>query len=470
VLASLLPGLRELRAPLAAGYLWLVAAWLAFAGLIPRPDQADGIFKDVYDVAIAAGAPATAAAASFAAYLIGVLSVQATATAMPMLRVLRRRRVIGDGLRPGVATPSAAGKRALREAVLDQLADRYLKDAELAKRLEETRAVCAEARPVTDPDTRRALLDVRFDVDWYARAFEQDLALMPLRLLGEEKEREIYGEFDRLRAEAEFRASVALPLAAVVGVVAWRVSPWWLLAIVVPVLLVVEARHNVSAAADVLAESIRARAPDSPALNQVRGAPLRGRSDWVERAAKLGYAGAMAHLAETYAKDGDTQQAEQWYQKAANAGDAAAMIWLAGHLHRRADPEAEEWYAKAAAAGEPAAMTIAALAADFAPAEVADLKAAYAEDLAAMMRVGQHFEARGQMAKAEEWYRKSGEAGHVPARVAMAAALRKRGMDAVADTWYPERSGTADSVDADHDTTEAAGLPGTGKDQTGGAP
>lgn len=28
MLASLLPGLRELRAPLAAGYLWLVVGWL----------------------------------------------------------------------------------------------------------------------------------------------------------------------------------------------------------------------------------------------------------------------------------------------------------------------------------------------------------------------------------------------------------------------------------------------------------
>jgi hypothetical protein len=41
VLASLLPGVRELRAPLAAGYLWLMSGWLAWT-----PECGDSALTD----------------------------------------------------------------------------------------------------------------------------------------------------------------------------------------------------------------------------------------------------------------------------------------------------------------------------------------------------------------------------------------------------------------------------------------
>ena len=52
MLASLLPGLRDLRAPLAAGYVWLAAGWLYFAPQLPASvNEADGVLKDIYRVA-----------------------------------------------------------------------------------------------------------------------------------------------------------------------------------------------------------------------------------------------------------------------------------------------------------------------------------------------------------------------------------------------------------------------------------
>src|SRR5215218_958952 len=120
MLASILPGLRQLRAPLAAGYLWLVAAWLALAGLIPDPDQAPpGIFRDLYDLADSVGRPATVAAASFAAYLAGLLSVQATSAILPGLRGVGRKRLFTSQMT--VVPPSRTGEDALREAVLYEL-------------------------------------------------------------------------------------------------------------------------------------------------------------------------------------------------------------------------------------------------------------------------------------------------------------------------------------------------------------
>jgi hypothetical protein len=75
LLMNLLPGLRDLRAPLAAGYLWLTAGWLYFAPQLPASvDEADGVLKDIYRVIEASGPVAAAAGLSFAAYIIGILS------------------------------------------------------------------------------------------------------------------------------------------------------------------------------------------------------------------------------------------------------------------------------------------------------------------------------------------------------------------------------------------------------------
>src|SRR6478609_2865160 len=87
VLASLLPGFRQLRAPVSAGFLWLVIAWFALADILPHsPATASGIFRDVFDIAGVAGEAGISAAVGFTAYLFGILSVQVSSAlaAMPM--------------------------------------------------------------------------------------------------------------------------------------------------------------------------------------------------------------------------------------------------------------------------------------------------------------------------------------------------------------------------------------------------
>jgi hypothetical protein len=75
MLATLLPGLRDLRAPLAAGYLWLAAGWLYFASQLPASvNDANGVLKDIYRVADASNPVAIAAGLTFTAYLLGILS------------------------------------------------------------------------------------------------------------------------------------------------------------------------------------------------------------------------------------------------------------------------------------------------------------------------------------------------------------------------------------------------------------
>lgn len=82
MLASLLPGIREVRAPLAAGYLWFVFGYLA-AG---APDKSQGLpapVRDLVKVAHSAGSAGTAVALSFLAYLLGSLSQDVFGRVLP---------------------------------------------------------------------------------------------------------------------------------------------------------------------------------------------------------------------------------------------------------------------------------------------------------------------------------------------------------------------------------------------------
>ncbi len=76
-IANLLPGIRELRAPLAAGYIWLLVGWLLLHDRIPGDGDAP-VVSDLYDLADIVGRVGVAAAASLAAYLIGSLSTWAS--------------------------------------------------------------------------------------------------------------------------------------------------------------------------------------------------------------------------------------------------------------------------------------------------------------------------------------------------------------------------------------------------------
>lgn len=73
LLTSILPGLRDVRTPLACGYMWLIAAWLAFANYLPHTRPNAGITASIWDLGGHVGKAATLAAVTFAAYLIGAI-------------------------------------------------------------------------------------------------------------------------------------------------------------------------------------------------------------------------------------------------------------------------------------------------------------------------------------------------------------------------------------------------------------
>jgi hypothetical protein len=455
VLASLLPGLRELRAPLACGYVWLLTAWLALSGVIPRPaDARTGMVKDLYEIASAAGRPAVTVAASFAAYLIGVLSVQTTQALMPWLQALRHRRLLENGLvagevPPASATPSAAGRQELRDAVLDQLTERVDTDPELREKLERTQKKYGEARTLDNRDARRAILDVYVDVEHYVKDLVRYLPVMPLRLLGDPQVRDIYGEFDRNRAEAEFRGAVAFPLLGLLVVLAVRSSPWWVLGVTGPALLLLDALNSATAAADLLAESIRARAAESPALAAVRSAELQPRTEEaaLEKAAMI-YPIAMIRFARSL-EERDALEAKRLYLEAAQGPRAVseAMMRLAGLLHLDNDPEAEAWYDSAADAGDPDATMIRQLRGKFSLDQLSDLKAAYSGKLDAMCRVGGYYENKEMLREAKDWYGAANKRRYPDALAPLTAVMRKLGEGPEADALDRDAARAAASAD-----------------------
>jgi hypothetical protein len=96
VLASVLPGVRELRAPLVAGYLWLLLLWLVVGGRFPSADESKPVALDrLYDLASVISAIGLAAAASIAAYLLGSLAVEAQSGVRRLIDASRESKTLG---------------------------------------------------------------------------------------------------------------------------------------------------------------------------------------------------------------------------------------------------------------------------------------------------------------------------------------------------------------------------------------
>ena len=74
MLMNLLPGLRELRAPLVSGYLWLVSAWLLLGHMQWLPSTrppGNGEVARLWDIGGTLGKTVVLAVITFVAYLIG---------------------------------------------------------------------------------------------------------------------------------------------------------------------------------------------------------------------------------------------------------------------------------------------------------------------------------------------------------------------------------------------------------------
>ncbi len=193
MLASLLPGVRDVRTPLTVGYLWLVVLWAWFADSIPRERPSDeGLVARFFDLHDLLGPGATLAALSFVAYLLGVLLT------VPM-GWAERMADIGHFLSGEAAQTRYEYRRRILES---------------ATRVEEQ-----ALRLGMSPEQAKGFGD---EQDEAIRIGVSDLR--PRLLVANQ---DMHGEFDRLEAEASFRLNLCPPICALGLTTAWQVFwPW----------------------------------------------------------------------------------------------------------------------------------------------------------------------------------------------------------------------------------------------------
>jgi hypothetical protein len=271
MLANLLPGIREIRTPLATGYIWLLTFWLWIPQHFKDVPPTTGVPGDIARIAHYSGRVGVAVALSFIAYLIGALSgiFNATLTRIGSYiswhgSFLARLNFLvphgGDQVfvirgQPFIYYIGRSPTIRVQLALLDFLRSDVV------------------GREVDNPErwAKIALLNSRYHVqgiDWLAEYAERVMPTEPyLAYLIREvykrgnalrgKEEELFATYDRLIAEYEFRIGITAPLIALIVTLAVSWTLFWLLALLPVLLLLKTGCERRMDAGDVLADAVR---------------------------------------------------------------------------------------------------------------------------------------------------------------------------------------------------------------------
>jgi hypothetical protein len=221
ILASALPGFRDLRAPLTAGYLWLVFLWIVLKpDVSTRPTNA--IAGALYDLGKHVGPIWIGIGVSVTAYLVGSISQLFSGplnrTAELLIHTLK--------LPSALAGYGGQDNSALLDGVKHQRTRGLQKIGNPT--FEGT------VRDISDRQ-RKEYLQLTDRIDAAERSLQMELNLPATLLVG--KEPELFTETDRLKAESQLRLSIVPPLIAIVSYVSiednWR---WFFLVIPVCIL------------------------------------------------------------------------------------------------------------------------------------------------------------------------------------------------------------------------------------------
>lgn len=305
MLTSLLPGLRELRAPLAAGYLWLTVAWLIFGDNLNKAagDQNSPIasLSKLHDDL---GPTATLAALTFVAYLLGCAVGTPNPPAILDEAINRpapdlKFQPIDHGDSVSALSPERLWWR-LRNYLRPPLSNAVAGPA-LQQEIYEL-AFTAQSRGIEvydvleSPDVPHQVRSqlAHFDEHSPSRMGHQespdersgreleilqrvlvDAVLIELPALVNRLHIErpaLFETYDRLRAESEFRISSALPLAAIIVTLAFRFGePAVILALVLPVVIYLQGWMRKYSAEAVIWEALTQGLIRSTALKSIAG-------------------------------------------------------------------------------------------------------------------------------------------------------------------------------------------------------
>jgi hypothetical protein len=285
MLGNVLPGVRELRAPLAAGYLWVVTFWLILGDELPTASEPKPLpFDRLYRLEPIVSSVGLAVVASVAAYLVGSVAIDVQTRIGAAMSSIYRRTPIWRS-RPSqhagaaLSLTSAGGsilarwahaqgnevKTLLRQRVdrermaVDEARSRQESAVAKTKVAEHRRREAGEDGEPTDRDLEETQREIERAsataeltsrrVDWImehtdparrvglvARSYiNSNRDLLKTQLL--DVSQPLHSETDRPDAEATFRMALWPPLLVVVTYLALKVSLWWWFALLLPALL-----------------------------------------------------------------------------------------------------------------------------------------------------------------------------------------------------------------------------------------
>ena len=189
MLAELVPGIRNLRAPLVAGVMWLIVGWLALYGTLGLGDPqkiAGPKWAELFDHL---GRPGTIAILGVVTYLVGSVSVSLVRGLMLRLNLSALEKSID---------PAGAHRVVLRYRGLKPFG-----------RYAQFRAYQAGVQAYEQASASHPDLSLRATATDVARGVLRDTMFIDKRLLAASEP--LYNEYSRYRAEAEFRDAILLP-------------------------------------------------------------------------------------------------------------------------------------------------------------------------------------------------------------------------------------------------------------------
>lgn len=292
---SLIPGVREVRAPLIAGYLWLLCLWLLLEPRSPSP-EGNEIYERIAELAEVVGPLGQAFAVSICAYILGSL-IQAGFRAawnrltrdMGPLRLDEEQQELFEDLAAGEDPRGVETILEIANPLQDASIQRpFMKDFstavwEIAERelMESYRQLVLAVQNIRSQEGEKAncfygmrartpvvLLTVAREIGISqaeyvvphflpARDLLGHLHLLETRLL--EVAESTGAQVERLGAEADFRFTITPPLAAFILILAFGVNLFWLIALALPVALVTQGINLSQDRAEQAVDALRAR-------------------------------------------------------------------------------------------------------------------------------------------------------------------------------------------------------------------
>ena len=209
MLASLLPGFRDVRSALVAGYMWFCAGWL-LVGRFRSPSAGQLLSPPATDLLKLFGDGGRLVAISVLCLLIGEVTSSLVQTVFRWLSFAWLRRATSGERRSGRLL---AVFRPLSHRAIRRVRARIRQDYE---RHQDETTSDATPRGIDDPAVDRLA----------AEALGEILFMSPRLIVAKP---ELHAEFGRIKAESEFRDALLLPLPVLaVAITLNLAAPPWL--------------------------------------------------------------------------------------------------------------------------------------------------------------------------------------------------------------------------------------------------